>query len=178
MPASRQSSSARSRSSSSQYQPLPVSASAWRSGVLHLRLSGAEAAVGAAIARLGGECLAKDAADVLWAGLRDQRDAFFDGDEALWRLSLPSDALAVELDGAQLVEWGGAQRWLRSSAPADRVRARVAELGGHATLFRHGDRRSEVFHPLPAPLMTLHRRLKNAFDPAGIFNPGRLYEGL
>lgn len=159
-------------------QPLPVSASAWRSGVLHLRLSGAEAAVEAAIARLGGECLAKDAADVLWEGLRDQCDAFFDGDETLWRLSLPSDALAVELDGAQLVEWGGAQRWLRSSAPAGRIRARVAELGGHATLFRHGDRRSEVFHPLPAPLMTLHRRLKSAFDPAGIFNPGRLYEGL
>lgn len=159
-------------------QPLPISASVWRDGVLELRLSGAAAAVGAAIARLGGEPVPAPVADALWAGLRDQRDDFFGGDEALWRLSMPSDALAVQLAGAQLVEWGGAQRWLRSKLPAGQIRARVAELGGHAVMFRHGDRSGEVFHPLPAPLMALQRSLKNAFDPAGILNPGRLYAGL
>ena len=156
-------------------QPLPVSASVWRSGVLHLRLSGAGAAVDAAVARLGGERLADGAADDLWRSLRDQRSDFFAGALPLWRLSVPSDALAVALPGEQLVEWGGAQRWLRSDASAAEIRARAAALGGHATLFRGGAGRSEVFHPLPAPMQALQRKLKQAFDPAGIFNPGRLY---
>ncbi len=156
-------------------QPLPLSASAWRGGVLHLRLSGASAAVDAAIARLGGERLTDAAADDLWRNLRDQRDDFFAGVQPLWRLSVPSDALAVALPGEQLVEWGGAQRWLRSDAPVAEIRARAAALGGHATLFRGGTGRSDVFHPLPAPMQALQRNLKQAFDPAGIFNPGRLH---
>lgn len=159
-------------------QPLPVSASAWRSGGLYLRLSGATAAVGAAVARLGGEALDEGAAAALWCGLRDHTDPFFAGELPLWRLSLPSDALALELDGEQLVEWGGAQRWLRSERPAADIRQRVEALGGHATLFRHGDRQGQCFHPLPAAMLALQRNLKNAFDPAGVFNPGRLYEGL
>lgn len=72
------------------------------------RLSGASAAVDAAIARLGGESVPAEVAEALWAGLRDQRDVFFSGDDALWRLSMPSDALAVQLAGAQLVECGAA----------------------------------------------------------------------
>ncbi len=160
-------------------QPLPLSASAWRGGVLDLRLSGASAAVEAAVARLGGERLADDVAGALWSALRDQRDPFFDGDLPLWRLSLPSDALAVELEGTQLVEWGGAQRWLRSELPSAEIRTQAEALGGHATLFRSASPNDgAVFHPLPAPMMVLQRNLKTAFDPAGIFNPGRLFEGL
>ena len=159
-------------------QPLPISASVWRDGALTLRLAGAVAAVDAALRGLGGERLAAAEADALWAGLRDHTDAFFAGDKPLWRLSVPPDALAVALPGAQLVEWGGAQRWLRSTAPAADIRARTAALGGHATLFRHGERSGDVFHPLPAPMRALQRNLKRAFDPAGVFNPGRLYEGL
>lgn len=159
-------------------QPLPVSASAWCDGVLTLRLSGAKAAVDAATVRLGGERLSSDVADAFWRGLRDHTDAFFQADAPLWRLSVPTDALSASLPGEQLVEWGGAQRWLRSVAPAKEIRACAELLGGHATLFRHGERDSAVFHPLPAALMALQRNLKNAFDPAGVLNPGRLYEGL
>lgn len=155
-------------------QPLPISASAWRGGVLQLRLSGARAAVDAAARQLGGEQLADDAAADLWRSLRDHRDDFFAGAQPLWRLSVPSDALAVALPGEQLVEWGGAQRWLRSDAPPAEIRARAAALGGHATLFRGGVR-GEAFHPLPAPMLALQRKLKRAFDPAGVFNPGRLH---
>jgi glycolate oxidase FAD binding subunit len=35
-----------------------------------------------------------------------------------------------------------------------------------------------VFQPLAPALMQLHRKLKRALDPAGIFNPGRLYPDL
>lgn len=161
-------------------QPLPLSASAWADGVLTLRLSGAGAAVQAACARLGGERVDASAAAVFWDGLREQQADFFAvaTDLPLWRLSLPSSASPLKLAGAQLIEWGGAQRWLRSDADAAYIRERAAALGGHATLFRGGDRTAEVFTPLPAPLLTIHRRLKAAFDPAGILNPGRLYQGL
>lgn len=161
-------------------QPLPISASAWHRGELSLRLSGAAAAVDAAIARLGGKRLSDGDAEAFWTGLRDHTAAFFAvrTGENLWRLSLPSDAPPLELDGSQLVEWGGAQRWLWTGAAPWDLRARVAGLGGHATLFRHDGRCGEVFHPLPAPLFKLQRNLKNAFDPAGILSPGRLYEGL
>lgn len=158
-------------------QPLPVSASLWHEGVLHLRLSGAEAAVRAAAAKLGGERLDEAAGAALWAAVREQRAPAFalGAQEVLWRLSLPSTAPTLDLGGRQVVEWGGALRWLASAGDAARIRARTTELGGHAMAFRGGDRTGAVFQPLPAALATIHRRLKQSFDPAGIFNPGRLY---
>jgi glycolate oxidase FAD binding subunit len=54
----------------------------------------------------------------------------------------------------------------------------AAAAGGHATLFRHGQDAPEVFAPLAAPLLRLHRALKLEFDPAGILNPGRMYADL
>lgn len=158
-------------------QPLPVSASFWQEGVLHLRLSGAEAAVRAATVKLGGDELDDAAATALWVAAREQTAAPFTlgPDETLWRMSLPSNAPTLDLAGRQVVEWGGALRWLASSDGVERIRARAAALGGHATAFRGGDRAGEVFQPLSTPLAAIHRRLKQAFDPAAIFNPGRLY---
>ncbi len=153
-------------------KPLPVSATTWHDGVLQVRLSGAGAAVAEAQTKIGGEAV--DGA-ALWHGLREQTDPYFGGDAPLWRLALPSTAPALDLAGAQLIEWGGAQRWLRSDAPAAEIRARAAACGGHATRFRGGERH-DVFAPLSAPIAAIHKRLKAEFDPAGIFNPGRMYE--
>jgi glycolate dehydrogenase FAD-binding subunit len=155
-------------------QPLPVSATAWRDGVLTVRLSGARAAVDAARVRLGGERVDDAAAVDYWRGVREHTDAFFSGATPLWRLSVPSTAAPLGLAGAQQIEWGGAQRWLRSDAAATGIRARAEALGGHATLFRGGERRG-VFHPLAPALAQIHQRLKNEFDPSGIFNRGRMY---
>ena len=77
-----------------------------------------------------------------------------------------------------LLDWGGAQRWLKTDLPADTVRHCVTAAGGHATLFRGGDRNSAVFQPLQPAMLALQQRLKQALDPAGIFNPGRLYPEL
>ncbi len=158
-------------------QPLPLSASAWAAGTLTLRLSGADAAVRAATARLGGERIDAGTATAFWSGLREQTADEFAADtgKPLWRIALPSSAPPLKLPGRQLIEWGGALRWLTSDGPASDIRHRAAMLGGHATLFRGGERTGEVFTPLSAPLMAIHRRLKSAFDPAGVFNPGRLY---
>ncbi|MDX1489014.1 MAG: FAD-linked oxidase C-terminal domain-containing protein, partial [Acidiferrobacterales bacterium] len=76
-----------------------------------------------------------------------------------------------------LLDWGGAQRWLVSDQPVSTVRQQASATSGHAMMFRGGDRSSDVFHPLAPAIETLHRRLKEAFDPKGILNPGRLYKG-
>jgi glycolate oxidase FAD binding subunit len=156
-------------------QPLPISASAWQDGDLGLRLSGAPGAIRAAAERLGGEPVNPLAAENFWTGIREQTDPFFAGDAPLWRLSLPSHAPQVELPGAQLIEWGGALRWLKTNADAATVRAAAARAGGHAALFRAADKPAGAFAPLPPVLARLHRELKGAFDPAGILNAGRLY---
>ncbi|MFC3109813.1 glycolate oxidase subunit GlcE [Undibacterium arcticum] len=161
-------------------QPLPISASAWHDGVLTLRLSGADAAVKAAARKLGGESVDDGAA--FWLALREHALPFFRDGKDLWRLSLPSHAPQLVLGGEQMIEWGGAQRWLKTSSDANSdaagIRASVAAAAGHACLFRGGDKSVGVFQPLAPAVARIHRNLKNAFDPAGIFNPGRMYPGL
>jgi len=157
-------------------QPLPLSASCWHDGVLTLRLSGAKAAVDAAVRSLGGEVIADS--ERFWEALREQQHPFFAGEGALWRLSVPSTTAAIILGGEQLIEWGGAQRWLRAdadAAAAATIRRTVAAAGGHATLFRGGDKGVGVFHPLAPAVAKIHERMKAAFDPSHIFNPGRMY---
>ena len=155
-------------------QPLPVSASSWHDGVLTVRLSGARSAVDAARKRIGGELL--DDADDWWRALREHDTAFFADAGSLWRLSLPTVAPPLALPGTQLIEWGGAQRWLRTDADAATVRKVAGAAGGHATLFRGGDRQAGVFQPLAPAVLAIHRQLKTVFDPAGVFNRGRMYK--
>jgi glycolate oxidase FAD binding subunit len=110
--------------------------------------------------------------------MREQTDPFFGGDEPLWRLAVPSAAPPLRLGGRLLVEWGGGLRWLRTSADARTIRERVSRAGGHATLFRGGDKAVGVFQPLAPAVATIHRRLKAEFDPHGVFNRGRMYADL
>jgi len=157
-------------------QPLPVSATAWHEGELHVRLSGAAAAVRAAAQKMGGVPL--DAEQAPWSGIREQTHPFFGGDEPLWRLALPSTVPPLGLPGPQLVEWGGGLRWLKSAAAPRELREAARQAGGHATLFRAADKACGAFAPLDPVLARVHRELKKAFDPAGVLNPGRLYPEL
>jgi glycolate oxidase FAD binding subunit len=157
-------------------KPLPVSATAWNAGQLHVRLSGARAAVEAAVRTLGGDAVDAAEATAFWRGIREQTDAFFaQGTTPLWRLSLPSTTPPLALPGEQLIEWGGAVRWVKGDAPAEAIRAAATAAGGHATLFRAQDKSAGAFQPLAPGLLAIHRKLKHTFDPAGIFNRGRLY---
>jgi glycolate oxidase FAD binding subunit len=163
-------------------KPLPLSATCYHDGMLAVRLSGAEPAVRVAAGKLGGRVV--DDADAFWIGVREQTHRYFaaarEAGATLWRLSVKSTAPYADLGGEQMIEWGGALRWIVAGERTDRERLRAwaQENGGHATLFRGPDKSAGVFQPLPGPLDALHRRLKANFDPAGVLNPGRLYPGL
>jgi glycolate oxidase FAD binding subunit len=157
---------------------LPLSASAWQEGVLALRFSGAETAVTSAANEVGGELLPPVQAAAFWEGIRDQSDAFFSGDLPIWRFAVPTTTPPLGLPGASLIEWGGAQRWLRSSADSQALREAARNANGHATLFRSPRRDADTFATPTPGVLELHRSLKAVFDPVGILNPGRMYRGL
>ncbi|MES2232360.1 MAG: glycolate oxidase subunit GlcE [Pseudomonadota bacterium] len=149
-------------------QPIPISAACYDGHALHLRLEGGEGSVQASRQRLGGE----EINSAFWQDLREHRHAFFDNTTPLWRLSLPNNTAPLDLPGTQLIDWGGAQRWLKSNAEGELIHRVVMELGGHATLYSKGP---NPFPPLTQPLLRYHQRLKSQLDPLGIFNPGRMY---
>ncbi|HEY1997590.1 glycolate oxidase subunit GlcE [Paraburkholderia sp.] len=160
---------------------LPVSGACYLDGRLHVRLEGGVGSVAAAVDRIGGEDLDMR----FWHALREQRLAFFLEDQRpLWRLSLPNATPLIGLPGAVLIDWGGAQRWLKSDAPSAAIRQIAAAAGGHATRFSPlpghagNDDGNGPFAPLAAPLLRFHQQLKQQLDPRGIFNPGRMYAEL
>lgn len=155
-------------------RPLPISATCHIGNLLYVRLSGAAAAVRAARASIGGEDVS--GGTEFWRAVREHELDFFQAPQPLWRLSVKPTTPPLDLPGQQLIEWGGALRWLKSDADMKTVREAAASGGGHAVLFRGGDRAAGVFHPLSPALEKIHRRLKKSFDPADILNPGRLYE--
>jgi glycolate oxidase FAD binding subunit len=160
-------------------EPWPISGLANDESWTFLRLSGAEPAVAAAHQKLGGAPAMDEAG--FWQRLKEQRGRFFDYPHLgarLWRLSLAPATPPLDLPGHWFYDWGGAQRWLRSDAPADAVFSAAARVGGHAALFRGESEDGRVFQPLPPQLHALQAKLKRAFDPHGILNFGRLYEDL
>jgi glycolate oxidase FAD binding subunit len=157
-------------------KPLPISATCHVGNLLYVRLSGAAAAVRAARTKIGGEETTDGA--IFWRSVREQELDFFREPQPLWRLSLKSTTPPLNLAGQQMIEWSGALRWLKTDADAKTVRAAAAYGDGHATLFRGGDKAAGVFHPLSPALEKIHRRLKHSFDPAGIFNPTRMYDWM
>lgn len=158
-------------------QPLPLSATSWWQGEARVRLSGAPAAVRAARGALGGEALEPGVAARWWQELRGLRHPMFGDAPTLWRLSLPPTAAPLALAEAPLIEWGGALRWYALDRPAREMRRVAADAGGTALHWRGGSD-GERFHPLAAGVLAIHRRLKERFDPHGIFNRSRLVAGL
>jgi glycolate oxidase FAD binding subunit len=176
-------------------QPLPLNASCWvhehsdlgQRELLCVRLRGAVAAVESACHKmtqnLSAERLDNSVASTAWQTCREMQLPFFTSppspDMGLWRLSVAQTAPVLDLPWPQLVEWHGGQRWVWAPASqAPRLRATALAAGGHASLFRtaqDGDQSVGVFAPLASPLDRIHRELKKQFDPAGIFNPGRMF---
>ncbi len=122
-----------------------------------------------------------------WTALRDVLPLADNGERFVWRLSVPPAdgarivaSLAHQLDMRWFYDWAGGLVWLdlpaRQDAFAQTIRSALSS--GHATLIRASDavRASvEPFQPQPPALAALVRRVKAAFDPTGIFNPGRMH---
>jgi glycolate oxidase FAD binding subunit len=127
----------------------------------------------------------------LWQEVRDVR--LLPSGEQLWRLSVaPSNGADVvrkiskNIEGIKAVyDWAGGLVWLSMTAQADAghevVRSIVNQVGGHATLIRASEtvrKQVPVFHPQSKPVADLSRRIKEGLDPHGVFNPGRMVQGL
>ncbi|WP_308389766.1 glycolate oxidase subunit GlcE [Acidithiobacillus sp. AMEEHan] len=157
----------------------PISAAAHDGERLYLRLAGATSRVRNFAASVAGEVLEDETGNRFWEDLREQRLPFFAGDAPLWRLALPAGRPPTpDAFGPAFLDWGGQQRWLRGPLDAQALRAWAAAQGGHATVFRNAQQGVEIFPDFPPALLALQQRLKAAFDPAGILNPGRFKPSL
>lgn len=155
---------------------FPLSATCYFDGCLYLRLSGVPSHVFASHRKIGGEAI--NNADEFWLALRNQTHEFFQQyDRPLWRLSFPpATSVISRLEGNSLVEWGGSQRWVYTNIPVNLIRNIAHKGSGHATVYRGSLPGVNPFHPLPDNLRNVQQRLKQAMDPHGIFNPGRMYK--
>ncbi len=158
----------------------PVTAAAFIDGTLFTRLSGTETTTNAAAHNLKSMVGEKTDNSTLWQQLREHSLPFFQpqNSQPLWRVSVPALTRPLDIEGEWVYDWAGMQRWLISDAPAALIRSTCEAVGGHATLYRGTEemqRQAGVFHPLPAPLLSLHKKLKDEFDPKGIFNQQRLF---
>ena len=127
----------------------------------------------------------------LWREIRDVL-AFAGDSRPLWRLSVPPASgaaaaarVAEAADVRVLFDWGGGLLWLAVDGAPDAgevaVRAAAMAVGGHATLVRaDAPTRAAraVFQPQATGLAALTARIKRAFDPTGVLNPGRMYAGV
>lgn len=156
-------------------EPLPLCAAAFDGERLYVRLEGAASAVTAAQRQLGGETI--NDAGPFWRSLSRCSHGFFGGDGPLWRISVPPASAPLNLPGKMLYDWCGGLRWYRGGASARQIREVASAARGHATGFR-GIAQTERFHPLDPNVLALHKRIKTAFDPKGLFNRGLMYASL
>lgn len=161
-----------------------LSAAAWLNGEVYLRLSGSRLAINRDRAQLSERFEVRELEGSVWELLSSFEHDFFVniGDQMrIYCVDLPPAMVDITLPGEQLIEWGGARRYLKTSMAIETVRAAISAMGGAVTLLQRegpGKAKQNFFEPLNPALMAVHQRLKASFDPVGIFNPGRLYPGL
>ena len=148
-----------------------ISAASWDGTHIRIRLSGSASGIEHARSVIGGDYITDTD---YWQDLNNFRLDFFQQAGRLWRISLAPMSESFGPESRQLIDWGGAQRWLKSDEPAVSIRARASQLGGHAECFSQ-DPGVATFHPLEGNVLAVNKRLKTALDPAGILNPGRLH---
>jgi glycolate oxidase FAD binding subunit len=136
--------------------------------------------------------LEADSSRAVWAEIRDVALLAEPRGRAVWKISTAPTAgtalfesLGCELGAEGYLDWSGGLVWLAVPAGEDAgaatIRSALATLGGHATLVRApATLRAavDVFEPPKRHVMALTQRLKTAFDPKRILNPGRMYAGV
>lgn len=163
-------------------QQLPVTATAWFDDQVFMRLSGSYKSIESQLEKLNEKMTLNtvENSTQFWSDIRDHKHDFFARtNRPLWRLSLPPVSTEiVQINDNQLIEWGGAQRWVNTNTPANIVHNSANSRNGFATLFQGDLPEKSSFPKLEENLMKLHKQLKNNMDPHRVFNPGRMYSGL
>lgn len=151
-----------------------ISALTWDGRSIRIRLTGSSASIAHAHALIGGEKLADGS---FWHDLNNFKLDFFRQEARLWRISVAPMSEPIRRDLDLMLDWGGAQRWLKSDESPGTIRGWATRAGGHAECYSP-NQAVDTYHPLEEANLALHRRFKAALDPAGILNPGRMYPGL
>lgn len=156
-------------------QPLPISAACIIGNTQYIRLSGSDSAVNAAAKICGGEQLSE--ADSFWHSIRECQHAFFDDPRPLWRISVPEFVGQLEIEGDWLLDWAGAQRFVKTNAPAAEIFEKAAAVTGHATCYSAAKMNDDdsLFQPLEGATRALQKRVRDSFDINRLFNPGRFH---
>jgi len=166
-------------------QGKSLSASCFVDNTLHVRFSNTHSAIKETITAIKTKHSSDGIQEIdnaFWLSLKNQQHDFFK-QKNLWRLSVPANT-QIELTDShpQMFEWNGALRWLTSE---DSLFSTAKAHSGHTTRYpiHESDENFEIksddfFQPLATPLMNIQNKLKKAFDPNNILNPGRLYREL
>ena len=166
---------------------LPLTGMSWADGALHVRLSASREELMACHQKMESLNLSDQTSSstehTFWAQLHHQQHPLFKRTDPLWRVSLPPaspllDDLEHSKGTATILDWGGAQRWLSTTARAEQLRSQAESAGGHAMLYRNPLAGVERFHPLSTPLQLIHQQLRRLMDPCSILNPGLFSEPL
>ncbi|MDE0412598.1 MAG: glycolate oxidase subunit GlcE [Gammaproteobacteria bacterium] len=153
--------------------PMPITGTFHDSKNLYIRLAGSRSTIEKCAEILGGDMV--DRSHAFWSDVKEQAIDFFMTDKPIWRIQVPPNTTPLKISGSSLLEWNGALRWYASETEASEIRRITEQAGGHACLFRRRSGTEDIFHPLSPHLLEIHRRLKRAFDPNGILNPGKIY---
>ena len=159
-------------------QGLPVSASCFLKDTLYMRLGSTHSAVKQSLSTINRDFDTEEIDNDFWLQIKNQSHDFFTNTKNLWRCSHQPTTEVYENEKDQLLEWNGALRWINS----DKDLYAIAEkYNGHAQrhpLTNNDLAIKDIFHPLQPAMLKIHKRLKQAFDPDNILNPGRLYTDL
>jgi glycolate oxidase FAD binding subunit len=163
-------------------QGLPISASCHFNNILTLRLSSTHSAVKKSASVINTSFNTEEINNDFWLSIKNQSHSFFskkniNDDENLWRCSHQAHTDFYGDTKNQLVEWNGALRWIKSAQP---LYKKAEAYNGHSTLYPVNQTlpATNLFQPLQPGLMKIHQRMKQAFDPENILNPGRLYTDI
>lgn len=157
-----------------QGQSWPISGLVYDGELLRARLSGAETAIKIAAQQLGGDL--DEYGQSFWDELRDHRLDFFNKSGDLWRINIAPATPMLQVSGEWLLDWGGAQRWLKSPESAGRIH-QIAEMhNGSAVCFRGAEKHDWI--RFESERLALQKRVRRAFDPYRLFNPDCFLPGL
>ncbi len=157
----------------------PINGACWMAKTLYIRLAGAEKSVLQCVNQWTEEfgfVAAKD--ELFWSQLTQYQLPIQQSTDQLWRFSIRSSAPSLGLAGQQLIDWGGALRWVAGNYDYKELQNIAERAGGTVALWSGGDRCREINHPLSPAMQALQQRIKRSFDPCNILNPGRLYTYL